>query len=647
MISAKCTGRHCTDLFAVEIFSGTSRLTAALRQLGLRDSFGIDHLISKRLVAPVVQLDLTDPANFSFLKDIIQEPGCIYVHFAPPCGTASRARFIKRKGRYNPPVLRTDANPDGLPHLAPLHAAKVASANLLYQRTQELCRWCLQFGVYFSIENPARSFMWDTVHMAQFLAEVPHYDTYFHHCMYGSARRKHTRLTHNIPAVKQMTCPCDDSHAHEPWGHSAQGWATAEETAYPWPLCRKLATLVALQLQEHGLSCQTPTFATHVTQIDAIRHQTDFQPTMKGLPWVSEFKTISQLAEHEPVPPNARLISTPSVGYIASASHKTVGVHRTPEEFIAEALAAKHPGAETDQLPRPMLDAVEFCARHDDEFVATHRSETLRSMMNEAQRLAQREKEYKANMSSRRREVLSKKRLLLFKSLLEKSGSPDVDLVSDMSSGFDLTGKLPPSYQFDSKFRPANIPPEALRGVADRARRALLESVRGSGDPELDVGVYEATMKELSKGFLKGPIPASDVPPGGTLTRRFGVHQRDKVRPIDDYKASLVNAAVTQVEVVTLHGVDHIAGLGAALLKTMTASGRHDVLVGKCWDLAAAYKQIPLSDEAYQLDSYIVVYNPEKAQPEIFQQAVLPFGSVASVTAFLRCAMGLWTIGSI
>jgi hypothetical protein len=46
------------------------------------------------------------------------------------------------------------------------------------------------------------------------------------------------------------------------------------------------------------------------------------------------------------------------------------------------------------------------------------------------------------------------------------------------------------------------------------------------------------------------------------------------------------------------------------------------------------------------MDSYIVVYNPGSGLPEIFQQAVLPFGSVASVTAFLRCALGIWHIGS-
>ena len=74
----------------------------------------------------------------------------------------------------------------------------------------------------------------------------------------------------------------------------------------------------------------------------------------------------------------------------------------------------------------------------------------------------------------------------------------------------------------------------------------LLESVKSSGDPAGDTGVYKATMKERDKGFLKGPIDAQGVPTGGTLTRRFGVLQRDKVRPINDYKASLVNSSVTR-----------------------------------------------------------------------------------------------------
>lgn len=69
-------------------------------------------------------------------------------------------------------------------------------------------------------------------------------------------------------------------------------------------------------------------------------------------------------------------------------------------------------------------------------------------------------------------------------------------------------------------------------------------------------------------------------------------------------------------------------------------------LTSKTWDLADAYKQLPLSDEAFRLDSYLVVFSPVSNAPEVFQQSVLPFGSVASVTAFLRVAQAIWKLGT-
>ena len=71
-----------------------------------------------------------------------------------------------------------------------------------------------------------------------------------------------------------------------------------------------------------------------------------------------------------------------------------------------------------------------------------------------------------------------------------------------------------------------------------------------------------------------------------------------------------------------------------------------DALVAKCWDLSDAYKQVPLSDEAFELDSYLAVFDPGTSSAKIFKQRVLPFGSVASVTAFLRVSLALWKIGS-
>ena len=143
----------------MEVFAGTSRLTACLRQLGLRDSFGVDHVVSNHLAAPVLQLDLLKPECLKFVEQLILEAACVYVHFAPPCGTASRARFIKRKGRFNPPILRTDDKPNGITGLSPTNEAKVAAANALYEITQRLCRLCHSTGVMYTVENPARSFM--------------------------------------------------------------------------------------------------------------------------------------------------------------------------------------------------------------------------------------------------------------------------------------------------------------------------------------------------------------------------------------------------------------------------------------------------------------------------------------------------------
>ena len=74
--------------------------------------------------------------------------------------------------------------------------------------------------------------------------------------------------------------------------------------------------------------------------------------------------------------------------------------------------------------------------------------------------------------------------------------------------------------------------------------------------------------------------------------------------------------------------------------------GAKDGLVAKCWDLSDAYKQVPLSDEAFHLDSYLAVYDRGCSSAKIFKQCVLPFGSIASVTAFLRVSLALWKVGS-
>ena len=259
-----------------------------------------------------------------------------------------------------------------------------------------------------------------------------------------------------------------------------------------------------------------------------------------------------------------------------------------------------------------------------------------------AKELSTKERDLKTSISPRISEGLRDKRLCL---LITEAGHEDTGLVEDITRGFDLTGALPRSGVFNQKFRPASMSCEDRRNVSNLSRSVLLESVQSSGDKEIDLSLFSATLKEVEKGFIQGPIDKEDLPAGSTLTKRFPVKQKNKVTPIDDYKASLVNFAFTQNEGVTIHTIDHIASMMAFWMRSGSCSAS-DGLVAKCWDLSDAYKKVPFSAEAFHLDSYLAVYDPECSSAKIFKQCVLPFGSIASVTAFLRVSLALWKVGS-
>ena len=104
--------------------------------------------------------------------------------------------------------------------------------------------------------------MWVTSPFKALLQEIQYEAVQFHHCRYGSSRRKLTMLVHNIPHFQALELFCQGDHEHEAWGQTPAGsWATAEEVSYPWDLCRAMATKLALELQARGAQCTAPCFA--------------------------------------------------------------------------------------------------------------------------------------------------------------------------------------------------------------------------------------------------------------------------------------------------------------------------------------------------------------------------------------------------
>ena len=55
------------------------------------------------------------------------------------------------------------------------------------------------------------------------------------------------------------------------------------------------------------------------------------------------------------------------------------------------------------------------------------------------------------------------------------------------------------------------------------------------------ISLFAATIKEVEKGFIEGPVDKESLPAGSTLTAFPS--EKNKVRPIDNYEASLVHFA--------------------------------------------------------------------------------------------------------
>ena len=85
------------NLICIEVFSGSGKLTSAIRKLGMR-SVAIDRS-SQRTSGPVTILDLTKKDDLQYLVKFIEseKDNIILVHLAPPCGTASAARNRRHK----------------------------------------------------------------------------------------------------------------------------------------------------------------------------------------------------------------------------------------------------------------------------------------------------------------------------------------------------------------------------------------------------------------------------------------------------------------------------------------------------------------------------------------------------------------------
>ena len=330
--------KHFSKQLFVEIFCGTGGLTANIKALGVQ-GIGIDSSVSTACKSPVLKLDLTKSSGQQILWEVLNRPNICGVHLAPPCGTSSRARDIPRAYGPSPLPLRSEAHPDGLPSLRGLDLKRVRSANCLYRLTGEVLRFCIDRNIPCSVENPARSHFWATKSFTEPIKDVLSKleETYFHHCMYGSKRRKYTKFLHTCKHLNALERYCDGRHWHLPWGFNKGKWATQSETAYPNGLCQAYAScfknyLLATGHIEPPSSIQCSSM--HVNDVKLNQVGAGKQPRGKVLPpLVSEFAAvfsvvakadilpgIGKLEKQWHVPPSAKVRGPYAINFFPAGS---------------------------------------------------------------------------------------------------------------------------------------------------------------------------------------------------------------------------------------------------------------------------------------------------------------------------------------
>ena len=264
---SRFAGRSISDILIIEIFAGTARLSITAREAGFR-CLAVDKTRDRCKGAHIAIFDLTKQGDVDSLKQLIHDErlNIALIHWAPACGTASRARekripSLEAKGIAVPKPLRSDSEPLGLSSLQGVDKLRVEAANTVYYNTCALIRYAYELGIASSLENPANSIFWIIPFVAKMIEDLGGYDTIFHNCCHGGLRKKLTRFWDTHHLFPDLALLCQDDHPHLDWkpefdddkkNNRVKSYPTSDEAAYPFLLCQRLIASVKKKLFECG-----------------------------------------------------------------------------------------------------------------------------------------------------------------------------------------------------------------------------------------------------------------------------------------------------------------------------------------------------------------------------------------------------------
>ena len=302
----RLSGKSLNEVLMVEIYAGSARLARACRHVGCR-SVAVDKTADRSHGTKKFVCDVRKPEELDMLEKILQaeRQNLCWVHFAPACGTASKARekpnrVLERAGFKVPKPLRSADHPLGLPSLSGVDLVRTQAANHVYEVTAKLVHMLVAWGVFVTIENPTNSLFWIIPCMVALLTDLGGYDYIFDNCCHGGAQKKNSRFWGSLPWLLPLSaqCPGESLHKHKSWQPQVVDgkvqYPTAEEAAYPILLCTRMAEIVRDQLLQLGV-----VDVENLAQQLEVEHKSLHRVVLSALPRGKKFKPlVSEYGEY-------------------------------------------------------------------------------------------------------------------------------------------------------------------------------------------------------------------------------------------------------------------------------------------------------------------------------------------------------------
>ena len=685
-VEDRFVNKSMEDMLVIEIFAGSARLSRACREVGLR-AVAVDKTVDRSHGMHIFQCDLTEPSQFDMLVQFLEaeKSNICYAHFAPACGTASRAREkrlpnMEEAGYRVAQPCRSDDFPLGLPNISGLDKIRTELANQVYEVTTILIRMLVAWGVVCTLENPTNSLFWLVPCVVTMLQELGGFDTIFDNCCHGGLRRKSSRWwgSDNWFVSLEAKCPGETVHKHKSWKPMVIDgrlvYPTAEEAAYPKLLCSRVASILRDKLVSLGVVDAQDLKEQVVTSQPSL-HRLILSALPRGKkfkPLVSEFEYYISLVHAQFAEVDTALL--PQACKLAhqrlakwgdvrvDAGKFTVdtsvhgfsdddmvlisqyGVPHGPDVFIEKAVKCGHPRGMAIHLPGIVQEVLAENLRSDPSDLALRRCRELLKWTLKAKELTASENELKDKSPLHIKQLLAGKRLRLFGEMLSSIHYPDKNLISDIARGFPLTGWLETSGVFPKAVKHPQFSKETSMMMAQGLNKSIVQQLMAADDDdELVKQTWVKTLEEVSEGFiwLDGKYEGQKK----LLAKRFGLLQRaGKLRVIDDCSIGGINGCLGVVEKYRIHAIDESAAYLAWCLDFCKTEGITCPILGRTYDLKSAYKQFGVSSSDRD-DIRLAVRNPEDRCVTLFGVNSLPFGATGSVGGFLRVSLAIWIVG--